>query len=189
MVVIYDILAYLRAELVVNGMLMNDHTLDDLLIGKPLTPEQATVAFRKALDELGESQSGLAARMQRLGDKRPFANILRTIQRMATLETRVSGEMDVLLEMLNRERRRAKFEAENLLWTSIGDCCVTTKARDFTITLTAKSRGRWLVNLVHQGGYSPQWPSWQDGLEEAKIKALICLDDAIIDLQRIQDMV
>ena len=167
---------------------MNDQTLDDLLIGKPLTPEQATVAFRKALEELGESQSGLASRMQRLGDKRPFANILRNIQRMASGETRVSGEMEALLEMLNRERRRARFEAEILPWTSIGNGCVASKVRDFTITLTAQSRGRWHINLVHQDGYSPPWPSWQDSLEEAKIKSLICLDDAILDLQRIQHM-
>jgi hypothetical protein len=162
-----------------------DHeTLADVLIDKPDTPEQVTAAFRKALDELGETPSGLASRMKRLGDKRPYESILRGIQRMAAGDTRVSGEMHALLEMMNRERRRAKFESSKLQWNSINSGCVTAKLRDFTITLSAQSRGRWHVNLVHLNGYSPPWPSWQPSLEEAKIRALICLDDALNDLQQ-----
>jgi hypothetical protein len=163
---------------------MTDVDVATILNGPPpRTPEQATAAFRKALEELCETQSGLALRMQRLGDRRPLDTILRGIQRMASGETRVSGEMLVILEMMNRERQRAKYEASKLPWANVANGCVTTKTRDFTISLSPQSRGRWLVNLVHVDGYSPPWPAWQSYLDEAKIKSLLCLDDALADMQ------
>jgi hypothetical protein len=163
---------------------MTDADIATLLNGPPPpTPEQAMAAFRKALEDLCETQSGLALRMHRLGDRRPLDTILRGIQRMASGETRVSGEMLVILEMMNRERQRARYEASKLPWATVANGCVTTKTRDFTISLLPQSRGRWLVNLVHVDGYSPPWPAWQSNLDEAKIKALLCLDDALADLQ------
>lgn len=158
---------------------------DDVALDRALTPEEETAEFRAALDDLAETQSGLASRMMRLGDRRPFASILRGVQRMATGETRVSGEMHALLEMMNRERRRAKFEATSLTWKTIRTGCVTAKTRDFTITLSAQSRGRWHINLVHVDGYRPTWPSWQPDLEEAKIRSIICVEDAQQELQQI----
>jgi hypothetical protein len=163
---------------------MTDIDIATLVSGSsPQTPEQAIAAFRRALEELGETQSSFAARMGRLGDRRPFETILRGIQRMASGETRVSGEMQVILEMMIRGRQRAKYEASRLGWSSVANGCVTTKTRDFTITLSRQTRGRWLVNLVHVDGYSPPWPAWQPNLEEAKIKSLLCLDDALADLE------
>jgi hypothetical protein len=77
------------------------------------TPEGAAF-FRAALQELEESQSSLARLMQRYGDDRKPATILRNIQRMANGEARVSGEMRVLLNfMLRGKRRRLALREDN----------------------------------------------------------------------------
>ena len=62
--------------------------------------------FRSALDELGENQSSFARLMQRYGDDRQPATILRSVQRMAAGEARVSGEMRVLLTFMQRGKKR-----------------------------------------------------------------------------------
>lgn len=146
----------------------------------PQTSNQAAVAFQKALENICETQSGLALRMKRLGDHRPISTILRSIQRIASGETHVSGEMLVILEMLNRERQRAESEASKLQWNVAGGC-YTAKTHNFTISLSRQSKGRWLVNLVHIDGYSPPVPNWQPQLNDAKIKSLLCLYDALAD--------
>jgi len=141
------------------------------------------LAKRPSATDTRAGDGSLPKGARRLGDRRPLDTILRGIQRMASGETRVSGEMLVILEMMNRERQRARYEASVLPWVTVANGCVTTKTRDFTISLSPQSRGRWLVNLVHVDGYSPPWPAWQSNLDEAKIKSLLCLDDALADLQ------
>jgi hypothetical protein len=69
------------------------------------TPESATF-FRAALEELGENQSSFARVLQRNGDDRKPEAILRSIQRMANGEARVSGEMRVLLNVMIRGKKR-----------------------------------------------------------------------------------
>jgi hypothetical protein len=75
------------------------------------TPESAAW-FRAALEELEETQSSLARLMHRKGDDRQPATILRTIQRMANGEARVSGEMRVVLTLMLRAKRKALRRAE-----------------------------------------------------------------------------
>ena len=77
------------------------------------TPESAAW-FKTMLDELGETQSSLARLMHRKGDDRQPATILRTIQRMATGEARVSGEMRVILTMMSRAKKRAVAKLERV---------------------------------------------------------------------------
>jgi len=76
------------------------------------TPESAAW-FKAALEELGETQSSLARLMHRKGDDRQPATILRTIQRMATGEARVSGEMRVVLTMMLSGKRQAEKRVAN----------------------------------------------------------------------------
>jgi hypothetical protein len=102
---------------------------------------------------------------------------------MASGDTRVSGEMQVIVELLMKARRRAEYEAARLKWDEIQQGCFSVKIRDFTVTLSPQTRGRWLVHLMHKDGYSPPWPNWQTSLEEAKIKAMLCLEDAVDDLR------
>jgi hypothetical protein len=69
------------------------------------TPESAAF-FLAALQVLEENHSSFARLMQKNGDDRQPETILRSIQRMASGEARVSGEMRVLLTFMMRGKRR-----------------------------------------------------------------------------------
>jgi hypothetical protein len=56
--------------------------------------------FKQALADLGIGTNALSKIMRNLGDDRPRENIRRNVQRMATGETRVSGEMRAMLNLL-----------------------------------------------------------------------------------------
>ena len=58
--------------------------------------------FRAALAWLGFSQSSLARFMVEMGDDRTEKNILRSIQRMVAGDSRISGEMRVMLGVVER---------------------------------------------------------------------------------------
>jgi hypothetical protein len=152
-----------------------------------LASEEMTLLFRNALEELCITQSSLAYKMKTLNDHRPVKTILRSIQRMASGDARVSGEMQVILEMMNRERRRSKYEARGISWKEVEGGCVTTRSKDFDITLSPASKGRWHIHLRHKGGYSPPWASWQPDLEAAKLKSILILNDAADELHKIMD--
>jgi hypothetical protein len=56
--------------------------------------------FKQALASLGVGTNALSKIMKQLGDDRPRDNIRRNLQRMATGEARVPGEMRAMLNML-----------------------------------------------------------------------------------------
>jgi hypothetical protein len=66
---------------------------------------ESAAFFRAALQEIGETQTSLARLLKRGGDDRRPSTILRTIQRMALGEARVSGEMRFILKMLAEAQR------------------------------------------------------------------------------------
>jgi hypothetical protein len=59
--------------------------------------------FRIAIERIGLTQSSLARRMQALGDPRPFPTILRTISNQVRGVSAVSGEMCVVMCLLQKE--------------------------------------------------------------------------------------
>lgn len=144
------------------------------------TPEELTAAFRAGLDELGHSQRGLAAKMMALGDSRAFDTILRGVQRMATGEARVSGEMQVIMTLLLRERARAKRMAARTQWTQSDDW-MTTTVDGVRLSLSPQTRGRWQIHAAIDApkGYSPAIPHWRGSLDEAKLRAMLCVDEAL----------
>jgi hypothetical protein len=151
------------------------------------TPEEITEAFRADLQELQETPVELAKRMQDMGDHRSFQAILRSIQRMAAGDTGVSGEMRVIVKALLRQQRRREKKYAGIEWQRQANGTVSAVVEDFSIDLYPKSKGRWLVHLVHiPTKYSPSWPAWQDSLEAAKCKALTCLDDAYVQLDELE---
>jgi hypothetical protein len=75
------------------------------------TPESAAW-FREQLAELGMSQSALAKWLQKRGDDRKPATILRHVHRMASGGARVSGEMRVILAMMRDGQRKAMRRTE-----------------------------------------------------------------------------
>ena len=58
--------------------------------------------FRAALARLGFSQSSLARFMVEMGDDRTEKNVLRSIQRMVSGDSRISGEMRAMLGVVER---------------------------------------------------------------------------------------
>jgi len=75
------------------------------------SPESAAW-FRAELDALGMTQTGLAKWLQKRGDDRKPATILRHVQRMANGEARVSGEMRVILSMMRAGKKKAEKRTE-----------------------------------------------------------------------------
>lgn len=142
--------------------------------------EQKFVADKLAT--LGFTQSQLARRLGELGDTRSLSSAVRSIQRAAAGETRLSPELRVILGMLERDWRRAAAFAARATWTEQPSGTLYTAARDFDIYLLSQNRGRWKIHLAHQKTkYSPSWIEWQDTLEIAKIRAFIQLDDTWLD--------
>ncbi len=64
--------------------------------------------FRAFLAEIGESQSSFARTLKRIGDDREMGTILRHVQRMATGEARISGEMRVIMAVFRNSRRKRR---------------------------------------------------------------------------------
>jgi hypothetical protein len=156
--------------------------MDDLF--PPPTPDELHKRFRIQLKALGLSVEALTDQMIRLGDYRKRATILKSLQRMESGEITASGEIFVILRMLAREVYARKQAPINLEWSQFPDGSYGARTHDFIINLYPKSRGRWLVNLVHiDSGYSPPWPSWQESIENAKQTAVNCLYSARADLQ------
>lgn len=142
-----------------------------------LTAEEVRSDFVAALDELCVTNAEVAIELAELGDYRPFDTIMRSIQRMRSGETRVSGEMAAVIQMLLRRQRRLFYKYRNLNWTETKFRELIAETEDYKITLSPQTKGRWLVHLQHkQTGFCPPWPSWQDNLEQAKKRALICIE-------------
>ncbi len=158
---------------------MEEEFKTDALFGaREWTVEELATEFRNSLAELKWSAVELADRMSALGDYRPYKTILRGIHRVMGGQVKVSGEMMALVRHMVRFKRRLRRSYDFVTWTKLSDNSLTTNLEDFRITLVPKTRGRWLVNLVHSSGYSPPWPRWQDNLETAKNMAFLTLDNA-----------
>ena len=59
--------------------------------------------YRDTLARLGYTQSGLARTMIEMGDPRSFNTVLRAISAQSSGESKVSGEMCVILTLLERQ--------------------------------------------------------------------------------------
>ena len=81
-------------------MTANESSVTGPLGGNPESAEW----FRDRLRALGQSQTGLARLLTSLGDDRQPGTILRSVQRMANGEARVSGEMRALLTLLGQQQ-------------------------------------------------------------------------------------
>jgi hypothetical protein len=146
------------------------------------TPEDEQRFVREKLEGMGFTPRGLAKRLSELGDYRAEGTVLRSIQRAASGQTRLSSELRIILTMLEKDWRRAAAFATNADWQQQTSGNFYTAARDFDIYLVGQSGGRWKVHLSHQHTkYSPSWIEWQDTLDVAKVRAFIQLDDTWLD--------
>ena len=151
---------------------------DELVFGNERTAEDLAADMRSALANLQWTPVDLADRMVSLGDYRSRKTILRGINRALDGEVKVSGELLALVHQMVRFKRRLLNNYGDVVWTELGDGSHTARIEDFIITLAPKSKGRWLVNLTHSSGCSPEWPRWQESLVAAKNMAFVTLDNA-----------
>ena len=145
------------------------------------------IALQTAFEEIHATPNSIARRMLELGDYRSQTVIIRGLHRMLAGETRVSGEMLVIANLLVREFRQLLKQYADLEWKTLANGSVTAVADEFNITLHPQTRGRWVVHLVYlKTGYSPPWPQWQPSLEAAKQKAISCLADARNEVEQLE---
>jgi hypothetical protein len=157
--------------------------------GAQLENEQAAARgiLQGAFEELHATPISIAKRMRELGDNRSQTVITRGVYRMLSGETRVSGEMLVIANLLVRELRQSLKQYAALEWKTLANGSVTTIADQFNITLHPQTKGRWLVHLVYlKTGYSPPWPQWQQSLDAAKQKAISCLEDVRREVEELE---
>ncbi|MEE4124031.1 hypothetical protein [Pseudomonas viridiflava] len=134
--------------------------------------------LREDMKALEWTPAALMDRMQSLGDYRSSATILRGINRALEGGFKPSGELLALVRQAVRFKRRLLRTYEATAWTELGDGSHTSEVDDFRITLLPRSKGRWLVVVMHKDGYCAPYPRWQDSLESAKHMAFITLDNA-----------
>lgn len=145
--------------------------------------------FREVIAGLELNQSRFAGLMSALGDRREMKTILRSIQRMAGEAARVSGEMQVILTLLEREQARAQRLADATEWRARADGGYVAEIQGVRLTLSPQSRGRWQIHAQYvaegPGGYSPSIPHWRGSLEEAKLRAVLAVDETLDHMERI----
>lgn len=146
-------------------------------------PENDQHFVAEKLQMMGFTQSSLARRLSELGDHRNYGSTLKSIQRVAAGETRLTAELRVILTMLGKDWMRASRQAAQAVWNKQPSGTLYTESREFDIYLMPQSGSRWKVHLSHQPTkYSPSWIEWQDTLEVAKVRAFVQLDDTWLDI-------
>lgn len=152
-----------------------------------LTPEERTEQFKGLLEELDEKPTELARRMHLLGDYRSAATIMRGIQRMAAGDTKVSGEMLVIIRMLVNQQRLQYHKYRQVEWKQQPNGAWLATVDGFSVTLHPQSKQRWSIYLSFiETGYSPACGTWQPSLDAAKRKALTRLADGQLEVAELQ---
>lgn len=146
-------------------------------------------SFKAAIDTLDLNQSSFAGLLAELGDSRELKTILRSVQRMAGAEARVSGEMHVILTLLERDRARARRVAEATEWTERDGGGFSAEIQGVRLTISPQNRDRWSIHARHVAdgpdGYSPSVPHWRNSLADAKVRAVMAVDETLDHVERI----
>ena len=154
------------------------------------TVTQNSERLRAQLEDLGFSQTGFAGLMTALGDNREIKTILRSIQRMASGDARLSGEMQVILTLLKREEARARRLVETTPCTLDENGRQWAEIQGVRISLAPHSKGRWSIHARHvadgPNGFSPEFPHWRDTLDEAKLRAVLAVDETLDKLEAVE---
>lgn len=139
--------------------------------------------LRADINSLDVDQTGFAKILRRHGDHRRQQTILRSLQRMLSGEVPVSGSMKVILTLLLRERAAAYRLAQHVIWEAIQGGGYSAEVEGVKLTLMPQSYGRWSIHaryiLNGPDGYSPSAPHWRSSLEEAKIRAILAVDETL----------
>lgn len=157
---------------------------DDIFNPKP-SAEELRSRFCEALEELTMTPADLATFMDKNRDYRDFKATIRSIQRMVSGDTRVSGEMMVIVNMLKRRHRRLKARYGDLRWQRTEHGVYEAQVDGWYVRISPQTRGRWLLSCAcgpSRKDFSPPFGRWLESLEEAKNKALACVEEGMNEL-------
>lgn len=155
------------------------------MLNRKPTDEELRAQFTNALNEISFTPDELLKWMNQRGDYRDASASIRSIQRMMSGETRVSGLMMVVLNVLLRQHRRLKASHPELIWSVNEHNIHVTQVDGWYVYISPQSKGRWLLSCSNGSSredYSPAFGRWLDSLDEAKNKALMSVEEGKADL-------
>lgn len=146
---------------------------------EPLTG--AELSLRLELIELAPQD--LARMMKRFGDHRSKEALTKSIRRMINGETSVSGEMAVILELLDKLREVGTSFSPELVWHKVSDDVYVARHMDWKATVE-KVRRVWRPTIVNPSNHVYPWGMYSHltTLDSAKRTAEIRLFSAMIGL-------
>lgn len=147
------------------------------------TDAKAAISLNSAIAEHGSGIEGFARLLCRLGDCRDVEAIAANIDAMVTGTTPVTGQMRVILTLIERERLRSDRLARSTTWEDNGRSGYVTEIAGVRLSVSPESHGRWSVHARHvaagMNGYSPPVPHWRHNLDDAKRRAIMAVDDPL----------
>lgn len=101
----------------------------------------------------------------------------------------VSGPMKVIMTLLLRERAAAYRLAQHVSWEKTESGGYRAEVEGVELTVTPQSHRRWSIHAQHVAngpdGYSPSIPHWRSSLDEAKIRAVLAVDETLDQIAEI----
>ena len=148
---------------------------------KMRTPDDIYREWCNDLNEIGFTIGDLCHYMLDKGeDYRSPGTVLRSLQRMFSEETKVSGEVFVLTKTLLRTYLKLAWIYRQAVWINVGGRYFETEMDGIKVALFPKTKGRWLIECRAPNGYSPPWGRWVEGFEAAKKRALFAVEETHI---------
>ena len=107
--------------------------------------------------------------MQKYGDHRTGATIIKGIKRMLSGETAVSGEIVVIVELIDKFRQAGESLGTHLEWSEVKEGCLVATHEGWTVTLD-HIRRCWRVSIQEPNGTVLSWDSYSHltNVEHAK---------------------
>ena len=93
--------------------------------------------------------------------------------------------MQVIMTMLLRERARVKRMVDRTVWAEYAGGGLSATVEGVSLSLSPQTKGRWQIHaqVDETRGYSPPIPHWRTSLEEAKLRAMLCVDETLDQAQ------
>lgn len=159
------------------------------IFGNKPSDEDLRIELINALEEISFTPGELLKWMSCRGDYRDISASIRGIQRMMSGETRVSGPMMVLVNMLVRQHRRLKARHPNLAWSINEHGTYSAQVDGWHVYIAPQPKRRWLLSCSSgpsRQDYSPPFGRWLETLEEAQNKALVFVEEGMADMAEIE---
>lgn len=79
--------------------------------------------------------------------------------------------------------------ADAIDWKETDRGGYTAEAQGVRLSISSQRGGRWSIHARHiadgPDGYSPSFPHWRNSLEEAKIRAVLAINETLDQVEQI----